>query len=136
MKKLLFLLLLAAFSFTVKAQVINLKSTIGNNTDTVANTATEVLSSGAIAGKVSAFTVAVTITKISGTVDGSLRLQYSLDGTSYFSVAADSVYTPTDVSSQVFGWLVKCPAPVKYIRVSYTGTGTMSAILAAKAWGN
>ena len=127
MKKYIFLLLFTAFAFISQAQILTLKSTSNNVTDTVTNTATEVLTSAVFSGKVKPLTVQVAVTKVSGTVAGSITLQYSLDGSNYFSLAADSVYTATNVASQSFGWKVTTAA--KYVRVSYTGSGTMAAIL-------
>lgn len=134
MKKLLFLLALIASISCVNAQVVNLKSQYGNNVDTVTNTGTKYLTSGVISTTVKNIAVQVDLTEISGTTGGTLTLQYSLDGVTYFSLAADSTYTPADVASQTFGWFIKLPAPFKYLRVKYTGTGTMSDKISAKLW--
>jgi hypothetical protein len=136
MKKFLFLALTVAFTTVSFAQVINLKSANNLSVDTVTNTGTKYMTSGAIAGRLSAMTVQVDLTELSGTTAGTITLQYSLDGVTYFTLAADSTYTATDVASQTFGWFVKSPALFKYVRVKYTGSGTMSDKIFAKAWGN
>lgn len=100
--------------------------------DTVANTSTKYLTVPvALNSFYKATEVALTYTKISGTVAGTATLEYSLDGTNYYSLARDSVYTATDVTGQTFGWSIKDVA-VKYIRVKVTGAGTMSAQVKAK----
>lgn len=76
-------------------------------------------------------TVAVRITKVSGTVGGSAALQGSIDGTNYFAISGASNLTLTDVASQGTLW-VTTNAPYSYYRVLTTGTGTMRAIVSAK----
>lgn len=76
-------------------------------------------------------TVAVRITKVSGTVGGSAALQGSIDGTNYFAISGASNLTLTDVASQGTLW-VTTSAPYSYYRVLTTGTGTMRATVSAK----
>lgn len=76
-------------------------------------------------------TVAVRITKVSGTVGGSAALQGSIDGTNYFAISGASNLTLTDVASQGTLW-VTTNAPYSYYRVLTTGTGTMRATVSAK----
>ena len=76
-------------------------------------------------------TVAVRITKISGTVGGSAALQGSIDGTNYFSISGASNLTLSDVASQGTLW-VTTNAPYSYYRVLTTGSGTMRALVVAK----
>lgn len=110
----------------------NLVSQYSLPLDTVANTATKYLTvSTALNSFYKTTEVALTYTKISGTVAGTATLEYSLDGTNYYSLKRDSIYTATDVTSQTFGWSIKDVA-VKYIRVKVTGVGTMSAQVKAK----
>lgn len=65
------------------------------------------------------------ITKISGTVAGTVLLQGSLDGTNYISVGADTM-TNTDVATGTHFWVVT-GNPYGYYRLLLTGSGTMSA---------
>ena len=79
-------------------------------------------------------TIQSVVKKTSGTVAGTVTLQGSNDGTNYVTVAAayalGSVvtFTATDVSVQSVQFVVT-GNPYKYIRVSYTGSGTMVATL-------
>lgn len=146
MKKLIFLLSCIALSFgfqtEVKAQLYDLVNPLGTaavpiKSDTVANTATAYLTSPLSADKSGTVTVIITATKISGTVAGTITLQGSLDGTTYIAltdasaVPAIATKTATDVASQSFIWRVT-GNPVRYYRVSWTGTGTMSAKFSAQ----
>lgn len=98
--------------------------------DTVSNTGTETWTL-----KVPAYqkTVAVQFkaTKINGTVAGTVTLQCSLNGTDYFAYPSASTFTATDVASQTTGWRIDNSAFL-YYRVSWTGSGTMSA--SGRAW--
>lgn len=75
-------------------------------------------------------TIQSVVTKISGTVAGTVTLQGSIDGTNYVTVNSSyadvTSYSPTDVatSSKLF---VVTGSPYRYYRLSYTGAGTMSA---------
>lgn len=132
MKKLFTLLTLVMFAFMANAQLAPLISTTNNKAlDTVTNTASKSLVV-AVSGPQSIVTIVATVTKISGTVAGTVRLLGSIDGVNY--TAADATtYTATDVAGgQSTSWIV---TPSKYVnyKVTYTGTGTMVASLAAKS---
>ena len=76
------------------------------------------------------------ITKISGTVAGVVRLFGSIDGVTYARIAATDSLNATNVASQgkLFNVLPSGGKwPYKYVRVSYTGTGTMSASFTSRA---
>lgn len=118
----------------------SLKSVYSLNSDTVTNTATVTLTT---AVKVSSFnsltqqtTVQVNVTKISGTVGGTISLLGSLDGTNYKALntietqTALATITATDATN-VYHWRLT-GSPFLYYRVSWTGTGTMSASFTAK----
>lgn len=114
-----------------QAQVKNMLSTYNLPYDTVTNTGTSYLT---LANKGAAETVTIQLvaTKISGTVAGTVTLLGSLDGTNYKALTQQEVttaiptYTATDVASQTNIWVIK-NNPYLYYRVSWTGTGTMSA---------
>ena len=135
MKKLIFLFVLIAGSFTVNAQT-SLKSQYGNTVDTVTNAATKYLTlSQSLAGYYKTLAVSVTVTEISGTTGGTVSLEASLDGTNWYSVytSMDTSYTftPADVSTaQSFRFTIPAWAD-KNVRVKYVGTGTMSAKVSA-----
>lgn len=96
----------------------------GNTLDTVVNTAAKVTTpaDGLIKNWKNGATALVVIKKISGTVGGTLVLQGSMDGTEWVTIG--SATTPTDASANyAFNTTVR----YYYYRISYTGTGTMSA---------
>lgn len=88
-------------------------------------------------------TIQPVITKISGTVGGTVTLQGSNNGSNYVTIDSHFIkspvpftygtavtYTPTDVTTNTTAFVIK-GSPYAYYRVSYTGTGTMSASLKA-----
>lgn len=84
-----------------------------------------------VPGSYSAVTVLTTVTEISGTTAGSVKLWGSLDGTNYALVDTAS-FSPVDqAAAQSHAWQVK-PSTFTYYKVTYTGAGTMSAKLATK----
>lgn len=139
----LLFVLVGAFA-PVQAQSSNseqsLKSIYSLNSDTVTNTATIYLSTAVrVSSSNSAMqttTVQVNVTKISGTVGGTISLLGSLDGTNYKALntaetqTALATITATDASN-VYHWRLN-GSPFLYYRVSWTGTGTMSASFTAK----
>lgn len=125
MKKLIVIAILSICTVLVQGQT---SATImpGSNglaIDTVSNTGTETWTLK-VPGYQKTIAVQVTATKISGTVGGSVTLQGSLDGVTYD--AAASAYTATDVASQTKIFVLD-NSKYLYYRVSWTGTGTMSA---------
>ena len=107
-----------------KAQVI----TSFTGSDTIVNTATVncdlILRNAYTSG---AFQVVNT--KVSGTVAGNTLFQGSVDGTNY--VTLDTL-TNTDQATNT-KIIVQTPPTYPYYRFKYTGSGTMSAIMVAKA---
>ncbi len=96
--------------------------------DTVVNTGTKNLNL-TVKGTNTTGLFQVVVTKISGTVAGNVIFQGSVDGTNFVNLdtlATTNVTTQTKVFSDI---------PVKYpfYRVTYTGSGTMSAILSGRA---
>jgi len=137
MRKFIILALLL-IGFSAQAQLRDLRQADPTKTlDTITNTATNTLSSLKMAPNTSASTtVWVTVTKISGTVGGTITLQGSLDGTAWKAVntmgtqTAMAAVTATDASNTYHWYLTGCP--FQYYRVSWTGTGTMAASFSAK----
>lgn len=137
MKKFITLLFvgLVAFlttSFDASAQVFDLKSVYSITSDTVANTATVYLTSPAVsAAPATSTTIWIAVTKLTGTVAGTITLQGSLDGTNFKAVntpdtqTALATITATDASN-TYHWRLS-GSPFKYYRVSWTGAGTMTA---------
>jgi hypothetical protein len=130
---LLGLLLCAAIAVQAQSQSAqDLKSVYSLTRDTVTNTATIYLSSTRVAATAgSKVTVYVAVTKISGTVGGTLTLQGSMDGTTFKALntqetqTALATITATDATNTYHWRLDGNPFP--FYRVSWTGTGTMSA---------
>lgn len=136
MKKFLFLAALL-IGFSAQAQLRELKSSTNQTLDTVTNTATNTLTSIKMTPSTStSTTIWVAVTKISGTVGGTITLQASLDGTTYKAIntpdtqTAVAAVTATDATN-TYHWRLS-GSPFQYYRVSWTGTGTMAASFSAK----
>lgn len=144
MKKLIgFIALFLVFSaFSAEAQIVMKKRVALNSvpfyvaTDTVTNTATNFVTNvAAIPGPLQNVTIQANLVKISGAVGGTLTLQGSVDGVNFKALptletqTALATATPADVATQSFIWRIT-NNPVPYYRLSWTGTGTMSATLA------
>ncbi len=128
MKKIFFVLSFALLGICVNAQN-NVPKTLtttsyGNTLDTVTNTATKNTSTYTVgdwfANK--SVQVQVVVTKISGTVGGSIGLYGSMDGANW--TLCETVTTASDASANYYISTTK--RYYKY-RVSWAGTGTMSA---------
>lgn len=126
------LVAILATSFTVSAQVFDLKSTYSLTSDTVVNTATSYLTTPRMTpSPATSTTIWVVVTKVSGTVGGTITLQGSLDGTTFKAIntvdtqTALATITATDASN-TYHWRL-AGSPFLYYRVSWTGTGTMNA---------
>jgi hypothetical protein len=141
-KKLIFILsavaLLIVCQPEAKSQSLyKLLSTYSKEVDTVTNAATSILTSGLVSSGSTTATVQVNITELSGTTAGTLTLFGSIDGTNFIAltdataVPAIATKTATDVASQSFLWRVT-GNPMRYYRVSWTGSGTMAATFNAQ----
>jgi len=139
MRKFIFLFAaLVAFAATEsKAQVYSLLSPYSIASDTVSNSGTAFLSTVAISpAPATTTTIWVGVTKISGTVGGTITLQGSIDGTNWKALntvgtqTALATITATDASN-TYHWILQ-GSPMPYYRVTWTGTGTMSASFTAK----
>ena len=75
----------------------------------------------------------VNITKISGTLGGTLIPVASNDGVNFYDITGfttqDAAFTVTDVVSQ--GKAYQCKLGYQYYGVRWTGTGTMSGSFTA-----
>jgi len=131
------LVALLTISFTTVQAQVDLKSVYSLTSDTVTNTGTVYLGTVRLEpAAATTTTIWVAVTKISGTVGGTITLQGSLDGTNYKalyainSATALAAFTATDASN-TYHWILT-GSPMTYYRVSWTGTGTMSASFTAK----
>lgn len=126
MKKFLVICLLAVTALiapTIQAQTIGLVSTTNSlKIDTVSNTGVRVLQTQ-LTGNKATVTIQVDVTKISGTLGGTLIPVGSNDGVKWYA-AGSGTFTVTDVASQ--GVNFSPPLGFGYYGVQWTGTGTMS----------
>lgn len=121
MKKFIALLLVCGIALSSMAQRATLMPLTAG--DTVVGTATVNKTITVTAGY-SAAGVQIILTKISGTVAGTTKLQGSLNGTNWEDIG--SAFTHTDVASQAKLFTVTSGMPYTYLRTTSTGSGTMS----------
>lgn len=137
--KMFLLVGLVAFltAFSAQGQVYSLLSPYSFTSDTVANSGTAYLSTVVVSpAPAVTTTIWVGVTKLSGTVGGTITLQGSIDGTNWKALntpntqTALATITATDASN-TYHWIIS-GSPMPYYRVSWTGTGTMSASFTSK----
>jgi len=133
--------LVALFAFTASAQTLPFFQPLGNNIliDTVTNTGTAFVTTRRAVQERAAYTVIqVNVTKISGTVGGTISVLGSVDGVNFVALrtietqTAVATVTAADATASYHWRITGCPFP--FYRVSYTGTGTMSASFSAQAF--
>ena len=122
MKKFIALTLVCGIALSSMAQRATTMPLVAG--DTVVNTAT-VNKSFPVTSGYSAAGVQIVLTKISGTVAGTTKLQGSLNGSNWEDIG--SAFTHTDVASQAKLFTVTSGMPYTYLRTTSTGSGTMSA---------
>lgn len=112
-----------------KHVVSNMLSPFSSVSDTTTNTAESYVTLP-IQNWYNTISIQSVVTKISGTVAGTVTLQGSLDGTNYVTVDSNYAtvvsYSPTNVATSTKLFVVT-GSPYRYYRLSYTGAGTMSA---------
>lgn len=112
-----------------KHVVSNMLSPFSAVKDTTDNTAESYVTLG-VERWYNTITIQSVVTKISGTVAGTVTLQGSLDGTNYNTVDSNyctvTSYSPTNQTTNTKLFVVT-GSPYRYYRLSYTGAGTMSA---------
>lgn len=138
MKKIFILFIAIIFCLAAKPTVAQTYQMTGVNLtgDTVVNTATKACSLKVV-HSYKQITFHALITKISGTVAGTVTLLGSVDGTNYVNVDSSLIqtrsypyptYTATNVATQNKVWIIN-NSPYLWFKISYTGFGTMSATL-------
>ena len=120
---------LLMFSFASQAQTLTW-SGYGNTLDTVTNAGSRSATAVTVSAPAKAFSMQVAVTKISGTVGGTVKWQGSNNGTDWYTISTD---TMTDASA-VYAYSIATAAPFNYYRALVTGTGTMSASVKGKAF--
>lgn len=141
MKKLLFVFslfaLLLAQPPALKAQVSPLLATFSTTTQVAsgidsticANTATVYLYSNVVAGTPEYVEVVANITKVSGTLGGTMTFQGSHDGIVWDIIG--TAFTVTDATQvKTFG-VAKNANAKKFYRLKWAGTGTMNGYVDA-----
>lgn len=129
-----------ANSFGGSSTVQSLKSVYSVALDTVTNAGTKTLTSARTSLSYKTISIDVTVTKLSGTIAGTITLQGSVNGTNYvtvptafietpsgqapYSTGGAATFTATNVATQTKIWSI-IGNPYAYYRVSYTGSGTM-----------
>lgn len=132
-----FLFIALAFTTTQAQETYKeLKNSISVSlaTDTVTNTGTAVVQADMLSVHGHTTSVSFIATKLSGTVAGTVALHGSNNGTNFYSISS-TTFTATDVASQGGTWqLTGCP--FRFYRITWTGSGTMSATLAGNIYVN
>ena len=118
MKKVIGFLIVVLFSLGAQAQNYNAKI---DGIDTLTN-ATSQTTTIAVSGKKANVGFQVNVTKISGTVGGSIDYQGTKDGTNYETLETDSLAN----ASGVYGFSASYNGFTKY-RIVITTTGTQSS---------
>ena len=132
MKKILFALSLCLITAASFAQTTEptykplLSATNGTALDTATNT-TAKSQLIRLPGTADVVTICATVTEISGTTAGTVKLYGSLDGVGYAEIDTAKVFSPADqVAAQSYYWSVN-PSKFTYYKTTYTPTGTMAA---------
>lgn len=135
MKNLFKLVLVALMGVLFAISGVNAQSVqnMNGNGDTITNTGTK-YNTLKVGETANAFvTIQTNITKLSGTVGGTITIEGSLDGVYYklldtnLTVNATVSQTPSNTAGTVsYDWHITNNT-FQYYRVKYTGTGTMSA---------
>lgn len=128
MKKILFGLLIAAISLITVAKAQTTKKVTG---DTLTNSDTAYITFTAIGSRLKA--IQPSLTKLSGTVAGTVLLQGTVDGTNWVNVNTDTLTlsnTPT-INTKV--WLITAGTGYTSYRCRFYTSGTSTA-LAKAAW--
>jgi adenylyl- and sulfurtransferase ThiI len=128
MKKIICFLLSAVLLIATQSQAQVYSSTLAAG-DTVVDAGTAAKTFN-ISGDYKGIVVNPIFTKISGTVAGTIKLQGSLDGSTYTDVASQT-FTATNIATGQTLWYVSAPL-ARYYKITWTGTGTMSAVLSYK----
>jgi hypothetical protein len=129
-----------ASSFGGNSTVQAIKSVYSNALDTVTNTGTKNLTAAKVTLHYRTVSIGITVTKVSGTLAGTITLQGSIDGVNYATIPTAYIETPASQTPYTTGGAAtftvpNYTAPTKiftiigspyvYYRASYTGSGTM-----------
>ena len=132
-----FALIIALLTFALNAvgqdfkEITLISTTNATTIDTVTNTGVRTVRTGANQGYWATAGIGVTVTKISGTVAGVVRLVGSYDGVNFFRVNPTDSLNAANVTTNYKSFVLTTGVPYKYLGVQYTGVGTMAAKLSA-----
>ena len=135
MKKLFLILVLAVFALGANAQDFTLSKVAAPTqivtTDTIDNTGTDNVTVLLKVPQGKAWDLAVQVTAINktGTTDIDVDYEGSLDGTSFYTIASDSL-----AAGNLTYLYEKDGFPGYYLRITYTGVGTQKSTIDAWAW--
>ncbi len=114
-----------------KRAVSTMTQAYGSTSDTIVDTATGYVGM-TVQNYYDKISIQAVVTKIGGTVGGTVTVQGSNDGTNYVTVSSSysDAQTLTALNQTTTSKLFTITGnPYKYYRLSYTGTGTMSATI-------
>lgn len=138
MKKFIFLLMLGVGLMALQpvfSQASTLTGTSGLSLDTITNADATSFKTGKT--KESQLDVGVKVTKISGTIAGSVKWEVSIDNTTFYTIATDTLTDASNNYAHTF-WKnaggVQGSAKWVYQRVTVTTTGTSVLSASVKAW--
>jgi hypothetical protein len=124
-------------AFAANAQTFDFKSTHGLTLDSASSTTPTYMTTAYVSpAPAVTSTIFVVVTKISGTVGGTLSLQGSIDGTNYKALntpntaTALATFTATDATN-TYHWVIS-GSPFLYYRVAWTGSSGQLASYSAK----
>jgi len=126
MKKILILFALLIVGFYANAQFTSGYKLPAATTDSIKSGSLTVTKTFALTAGYSTVSIQPVVTKVSGTVAGTVVLYGTVDGTNY--VSTGDTLTLTDVATKTVIWNVTPAKHAKY-RVVAVGTGTMNALL-------
>lgn len=130
MKNFLLMAMILSMAFMFPPAETNAQTTLvspvyGNPSDTVTNTAANYLYVK-ITGYRETVTITTNLTKISGTLGGTLVPIGSNDGVNFYDISQKSSDTVTVANVAAQGKAYVCAKGFQYYGVRWTGTGTMS----------
>lgn len=141
MKKVLFALLVTMFVISAQAQRIPVETMTGSG-DTVTNTGSKSLTYDMINSYYPHVSIHLSVSRISGTLDGTAVLLGSNNDSTWYPVVTDVILDTSGITVKLSDtvdltnvaavekiWIVD-PGVYKHYKVTVTGAGTMSARIA------
>jgi hypothetical protein len=120
----LFAICLIAMSFAGQAQTVLISNGNGTGLDSVTNAGVKILSK-VLTGYRETVTATIAVTKISGTLGGTIIPVGSDDGVNFHSIAQVTKDTVTVPNSATYTYGVSFQRGWRYYGIQWTGTGTM-----------